>query len=198
MNIYLLRHGETTENNRKSYYGSIDSQLNEVGKLQAQKAMESLSGIKFNKIYTSERKRAIDTACLALNCSSKDLIVDLRLNERSFGLFEGKTFEEASQAYPSEYKLWSDNWKDYKIPNGESFSQFYLKISSFMNELIKTNNENILIVTHGGVIRTIYCYVLGGNLDAFWNFTSKNGDLSLVKYEFENLFIDSIIHTKLK
>lgn len=198
MNIYLLRHGETAENNKKSYYGSIDSPLNEIGKFQAKKSLESLSGINFDKIYTSERKRAIDTACLALNCSSKELIIDLRLNERSFGMFEGKTFEESSQAYPSEYKLWSDNWKDYKIPNGESFSQFYLKISSFMNEILKNNGENILIVTHGGVIRTIYCYVLGGNLDAFWNFTSKNGDLSLLKYEFGNLFIDSIIHTKLK
>ena len=194
MNIYLLRHGQTDENKNKSYYGKLDSDLNEIGKAQAEAAGELLKDINFDTIYISERKRTRKTAELALGKDNLNFIKDGRINEISFGEFEGKDYKEIQKNYPEEYELWNNKWKEFTPPGGESYIQFYDRIKVFMDELIRENHENVLIVTHGGVIRSIYCYVLEGNMNLYWKFSSKNGDLSIIKYEYGNLFIDSITH----
>lgn len=194
MNIYLLRHGETEENKNKYYYGKLNVELNETGKLQAEKAGEMLKGIKFDSIYISERKRTRETALLALGNKQHKFMEDSRINEINFGEFEGKNYKEIQEKYPLEYEEWNNNWQQFAPPGGESYQTFYLRVESFIKDLLEIDNENILIVTHGGVVRSIYCYVLGGNLDFYWKFASRNGDISLIRHEYGNIFIDSITH----
>jgi alpha-ribazole phosphatase len=194
MNIFLLRHGETKENKNKTYYGKLDSELNEAGIAQAKNAGKLLKGIEFDSVYISERQRTKKTAEIALDKSGLNFVVDSRINEISFGAFEGKDYKEIQEKFPKETELWDKDWKGFQPPSGESYLEFYDRIKSFMDDIIKKQEENILIVTHGGVIRTIYCYVLGGNMDLYWKFASRNGDVSIIKYEFGNLFIDSITH----
>jgi len=83
--------------------------------------------------------------------------------------------------------------KEYSIENGYSFIEVYNRVKSFMEELKKESVENILICTHGGIIRTIYTYILEGSLDNYWRFNSKNADLSIIKLEYGYFYIDSII-----
>lgn len=194
MNLYFLRHGETEFNANNVYYGTLDLHLNEEGKGQATRAGQLLQGISFDRIFISERKRTLETASIVLDGEKIEFAKDKRINELNFGIFEGKNYKEIQALYPDEYKLWSDDWKGYAPPEGESYIQFYIRVKAFLDDIKKLNHENILIVTHGGVIRTVYCCVLGGNMDFYWNFSSKNGDISIVKYEFGNLFIDSITH----
>lgn len=194
MNIYLLRHGETAENKSKFYYGKLNVSLNDAGRYQAEKAGDALKNINFNKLFVSDRIRTKETADIVMRNREYSLIVDKRINEMDFGEFEGKTYEQIKQLYPFEYEQWNSNWKQFAPPKGESYVDFYNRIESFMGDLLAEEAENILIVTHGGVIRSILCYVLGGNMDYFWKFSSKNADISLIKYEYDNLFIDSITH----
>lgn len=196
MKMYFLRHGETNENKNKFYYGKLDVSLNEKGIEQSKIAGEGLRDIKFSRIYTSERKRTKETAEHALEKLDLNVIVDSRINEMDFGKFEGKSYVEIQKEFPREYEMWNNNWKEFAPPSGESYKDFYSRIESFMNEIISKSDENVLIVTHGGVIRTIYCYVLGGSMDLYWKFASENCDVSIVKYEYGNLFIDSITHVK--
>lgn len=194
MNIYLLRHGETEENKNKFYYGKLDVSLNENGKIQAKKVKEFLREINFDIVYTSERSRTKETAGLVVGGKYDKFVVDKRINEMDFGDFEGKGYIEIQKQYPKEYETWNNNWKEFSPPGGESYMNFYKRVREFMEQLLKQDNENVLIVTHGGIIRTIFCYVLGGKLDNFWKFSSHNCDLSLIKYEYGNIFIDSITH----
>lgn len=194
MNLYFVRHGETEHNKNKCYYGSLDVELTSKGRLQAKKVAESLEGVNFKKVYVSEAKRAKQTAAILLENKRYELIEDNRINETSFGKFEGKGYEEIKELYPIEWELWCDDWKNFCPPEGESYKKFYDRVKSFMDDILKTEEDNILIVTHSGVIRSMYCYVLGGNLDFFWNFGSKNGDVTVIKYEYGNLYIDSISH----
>lgn len=193
MNIYIVRHGETEENKNRYYYGSLDVSLNKNGITQAKKAGEELKHIIFDKVYVSERMRTKETAELALG-NEAAVIKDSRINEMNFGVFEGKTYEEIKKLYPEDYKRWEEEWMDFAPNGGESYRVFYSRVENFMEELIKNPCENVLVVTHGGVMRSIYCYVLNGKLDLYWKFSSKNGDISLIKYEYGNLFIDSITH----
>jgi alpha-ribazole phosphatase len=194
MNIYFVRHGETEQNERKTFYGDIDAELNERGRQQCEKAARYLSGISFDKVFISERKRTAQSAEYICREARKDFIIDGRINEMSFGAFEGRTYEEIKELYPVEQKAWQEDWKGFCPPGGESYSMFYLRVKSFMEDIATLEEENILIVTHGGVIRTVYAYLMGENMDLYWKFASQNGDVTLIKYEYGNFFIDSIVH----
>ncbi|WP_125153208.1 alpha-ribazole phosphatase [Clostridium rectalis] len=196
MNIFLLRHGETEHNMKKLYYGKLDALLNEQGIKQAEIVKERLKNIRFNAVYTSEMKRAVDTAKIVLKDKKYKIIKDSRINEMDLGIFEGKSYKEIEKLYPEEWKNWCENWKEFAPPKGESFIQFYGRIKSFFEDILKLKEENILIVTHGGVIKNIYSYIMEENLDMFWKFGTKNGDLAIVKYEYGNLYLDSIVHAE--
>lgn len=203
MNIYLIRHGETEHNKRKNFYGKLDVGLNEKGEKQSYKVGELLKDVKFNKIYISDRKRTRETAERILEKNKfydkrKNIIYkDERINEIDFGLFEGKSYEEIGSLYPKEQEKWEKDWKNFSPPKGESVVVFYNRVENFMKHIQKEEDGNYLIVTHGGVIRMIYSYILQNNMDFYWNFASRNGDITLIKYEYGNLFIDYILPTKL-
>lgn len=194
MNLYFLRHGETEQNIKKTYYGTMDVSLNEEGVNQSLKASRYLEGVIYDKIYCSERLRAIETAEIILRDREGSLILDSRINEINFGIFEGKTYEEIKRYYPEEQTEWENDWKGFCPQGGESYVMFYERVKSFMEFIKEGAEENILIVTHGGVIRTVYAYILNENLDFYWKFASKNGDIALIKYKYGDFFIDSIVH----
>lgn len=192
MNIYLVRHGTTKSNLEKKYYGDHDVKLSAEGIAEGEILKENLKGITFDAIFCSEKRRALDTLNIIVG-KKVSYIVDKRLNERHFGVFENKSYEEIRHEYKQELDFWNNDWKGYKLPKGESAIEAYNRTVSFMEELKNANYENVLIVTHGGIIRNVYCYILG-TIDAFWKFSSKNGDITIIKYEYENWFIDSINH----
>ncbi|NMM63208.1 alpha-ribazole phosphatase [Clostridium sp. P21] len=194
MNLYFVRHGETEYNKSNFYYGKSDVSINEMGFVQAKKACEMLKNVNFNRAYISEMKRTKQTAKIILGEKKCDIIKDCRLNERNFGEFEGKDYDKIKKLYPENWKAFCEDWKDAVPPGGESFTQFYLKVKDFMDNILKINEDNILIVTHSGIIKSVYCYILDNNLDFFWKFSSKNGDITLIKYEYGNMYIDSISH----
>lgn len=192
MNIYFVRHGQTEENLKKTYYGTLECDLNHMGITQAEGCSKLLKTVDFDRVYISERNRTLQTAKII--CPQKNFIIDNRINEMDFGDFEGKNYEDIKALYPEEVKVWQQNWKEFCHPHGESYVMFYERVKAFMENLKDIEEENILVITHGGVIRAAYCYILDENLDFYWKFASKNGDISVIKYENEFFFIDSITH----
>lgn len=197
MNIYLVRHGETAENVKGTYYGSMDIRLNEKGIAQIEALSNFFKNVNMDKVYISDTKRAYETAKVILREKSIPLFKDERLKETNFGDFEGKTFEELSKEYPKECELWLKDWKSFRPPSGETYMELYGRVSNFMDELKEMKYNNVLIVTHSGVIKAILCYVMDGNMDLFWKFACSNGDRVLIKYEYGNLYLDSITHALL-
>ncbi|WP_102401068.1 alpha-ribazole phosphatase [Haloimpatiens massiliensis] len=194
MNIYLVRHGETFQNARGTYYGSMNVGLNKKGVAQIEALSKFFKDINIDKVYISDTKRAYETAKIILREKPKSLYKDERLKETSFGDFEGKTFEELSKEYPKECEMWLKDWKNFRPPGGETYMEMYERVSNFMDELKQMKYDNVLIVTHSGVIKAILCYVMEENIDLFWKFACANGDRVLIKYEYGNLYLDSIIH----
>ena len=194
MNIYLLRHGQTEENKRGAYYGNLNIGLNEIGISQGNKASVYFNDIKLDRVYVSDKKRTVEMANLVLGQAKPTFIVDSRINETNFGDFEGKTYEEIKMLYPRECVCMQNNWMEFAPPGGESYIQLCERVKSFMEDIKKLEVDNILICSHSGVVRAIYCYVMNENIDLFWKFGCKNGDISIIKYEYGNLYLDSINH----
>lgn len=144
MKIYVLRHGQTELNVQGKFQGRIDTELTEIGKNQVEKSKKELEEIKFDYVFASPLKRAIDTAKIV---TKHDIITDKRLIERSFGSLEGKDsipdYEEKIDFYGVE-----------KIKDVKS------RVYNFLDEIKNkySDKDNILIVTHEGVAQVINSY----------------------------------------
>ncbi|MBP3920996.1 MAG: histidine phosphatase family protein [Bacilli bacterium] len=155
--VYLIRHGQTDWNLEKKTQGHTDIPLNQKGKEQARLVSRVISNYKIDKIYSSDLLRAKQTAEIINENFGLDIILDNRLREINYGNLEGVPRPTLSP------DVWDTfNNKPEKL-NAEPIVNVFNRIKSFFDEL--DYNENIVIVTHGGALRTIMYYI--NNKDNF-------------------------------
>lgn len=149
--IYFLRHTKVY-NPDNLCYGQTDLPLDSSFELELNKIKETTNDIKFEKIYSSPLKRC---KCLAEAISLKQIspIYDNRLMEMNFGLWEGKYWQDIYNTIEGKY--WFDNYDYAKCPGGESFLDVTNRLKSLLREIAPIN-QNILIVTHAGIIRAMF------------------------------------------
>ena len=87
--IYIIRHGETEWNASGKKQGHLDSPLTPTGRAQAQALAARLSSESFSTLYSSDLGRAYTTARVIADQTGHEVVIDSRLRERSFGIFEG-------------------------------------------------------------------------------------------------------------
>ena len=151
MKITLVRHGEVENRYQNCYNGHIDISLSQDGHIQAKKLAQSLKDEKYDMIFCSDLKRAKQTLSYFKN--TKNTIYTDRLREKSWGKYEGMSFDEIISQGEVEYKNFLQ-W--IKVLDGEDYDSFKKKIKEFfLVYLPMQKKENILIVTHGGVIKTL-------------------------------------------
>ncbi len=169
MEILFIRHGETLANTKNYYYGFTDSPMTERGKEQARAAGLVVNKMKFHpdKIYISERHRTRDTLEL-MGFKPNIATIDGRINEQNLGKLECMTYQEIEKKYPDVFNDWNKDYHGYRVPEGESHLDLFNRVVSFLEELIKNEkgyNRKILVVSHGGVMASIYTYIIGGNMN---------------------------------
>ncbi|MDV6332774.1 histidine phosphatase family protein [Asticcacaulis sp. 201] len=97
MTFYVLRHGQTDWNVQARLQGSTDIPLNDTGRAQAHVAADILKDQGLTRIVASPLSRALETAQIVGAACALEPIIDDRLIERNFGLFEGMTIDEVRQ-----------------------------------------------------------------------------------------------------
>lgn len=157
--ILLVRHAEAEGNVKRIFQGWTNSNLTERGIKQARRLAERLKDEEVDVIYSSDLKRAYDTARFIADYKSLDVFVIKELREIFGGDWEDIPFEELSKKWPQEaYNL------DYCLhmlctPNGESTLQFQKRMVNAINLIIAENQDkNICVVTHGTAIKVLLCY----------------------------------------
>ena len=180
----MLRHGESEDNVAK-VFGTKETVLSEEGIKQIKDIKETVRGLKFSKVYVSPLRRTKETLeYLELDMEG---IEEKRIQEYDFGVFSGLTNDEIEKNYPFEYKEWVENPHDYIIREGESLKLVYERVVDFMEELIK-QGEDVLLVTHAGIIRLVFSWVFD-NMEYFFKFKVENGSLNIVSIEDNYKFI---------
>ncbi|MEN8904325.1 MAG: alpha-ribazole phosphatase [Clostridiales bacterium] len=176
--LFLIRHGETDSNDKNLYTGWTNVPLNSTGKNQALNLKKLLEKEHIDFIYSSPLRRALFTAEIINSDRHLDIVESDLLKEFNFGIFENMTYKEIIKRYPDIFKLWTA-YPSYKIHNGDSFRDFHKRISNFLNDfLLKHNSGRILIVSHGGTIRSIISYLLNLKPEDSWKFKVKLGSLN--------------------
>ncbi|MEA1892970.1 MAG: histidine phosphatase family protein [Campylobacterota bacterium] len=155
MKITLLRHAEVEERYIGCYNGHIDIGLSPKGYSDAKKLKQVLNRSDFDAIFCSDLIRAKET--LKQFIDSDDAVYTPSLREKSWGEHEGLNFDEIIAKDEIKYinfQQWIDDL------GGETMSEFISRVEEFFfSYLPSLKKENILIVTHSGVIKTFISIV---------------------------------------
>ena len=136
--------------------GLTDEPLNETGIQQAKEARKKIGDIHFDAVYASPLQRAIQTASIIGNVDQKDVKIDSRIIEVDFGDYELRNYFKLGLKMTSYWTF------PELLPNPnsvESVKSMVKRSQSFLKELEKKNYENVLIVCHGGIIRSLCGYL---------------------------------------
>lgn len=169
-NILLIRHGQSEWNKLNLFTGFKNIELSEQGIEEANKAGQNFKNldIKFNIVFTSELKRAQETAKIILqNLNQWDflnnegkIISNINLNERDYGDLTGLNKKETAEKFGEEQvHKWRRGYSD-QPPNGESLEDVVRRVTKYFEEVIKpaiqsNENDNILIAAHGNSLRAL-------------------------------------------
>lgn len=157
--LYLVRHGQTDWNVTRTIQGQLDIPLNKKGEEQAQELRQELESIHFDAIFSSDLLRAKRTAEL-LNLE-RQLIIETTgaLRERSFGKYQGKQMDEAHEKL---YHL-LENYKNHPhlIGSGvETNEEMVGRAITFIREIsVAYPGQTVLLVSHGGLMRTLLLHL---------------------------------------
>ena len=150
--IYFIRHGETDYNKAFRFQGHLDIPLNATGLMQANKALENSKILHFDKIYCSPLTRAKQTAEIINSFHNLPIIEDDRLKEIYMGSLQGRCFKDLTK----QEQDFAFTKPEYF--GGESHDELCLRVIEFFKE-IENTNEDILIVSHGGIYRALQKYL---------------------------------------
>jgi probable phosphoglycerate mutase len=142
--LWLVRHGETTYNAARRIAGWCDPPLTELGRKQASEVGPLLEGTAFSSVWSSDLQRAVETSQLAWG----EATPDKRLRECNFGVYEGRPFDEVDAADASVFL----GFRDFDMEDGDSHESFLGRIEGFVNTLPPGRH---LLFVHGGVIRIL-------------------------------------------
>ena len=157
--LCLIRHGETSWNAERRLQGHTDIPLNAKGMLQARQMAQALKDIKltFDVLYTSDLKRAADTANAVVELFGVDAQVDSELRERHFGALQGLSIGEAPLKRPDIWQAHTARDLEHDLEGGESIQKFALRVQNALDKIqARHTGKTILIVSHGGTLDMMY------------------------------------------
>ncbi len=158
-NVYLVRHPEVENHEKNVFNGTIDVSLSRRGFEQLEILYRYFKDKQLGYVYSSPMKR-----CRMLAEKFKGMckvVLDDRLRERGFGIFESMSWKDIEKAYPVQAKDFLNDPFNYRPKGGESFKDVEKRVSSFLKEFKDGMDKNVLIVAHGGVNRVIIMNLLG-------------------------------------
>jgi alpha-ribazole phosphatase/probable phosphoglycerate mutase len=165
------------------YQGQTDVPLSERGRQQAEFLGKRLAGEKFHGFYASDLKRAFETARIISSHHKMDIQPVPELRELNFGAWEGLTNKEIKSSYADVLKLWWENPLATRVPGGETLGEMVGRSVSALKRIVERHmGENIVVVSHGGAIRSIVGSVLGMDLNKYWRLRLDNACLNILDF----------------
>jgi 2,3-bisphosphoglycerate-dependent phosphoglycerate mutase len=159
--LVLLRHGESQWNLENRFTGWVDIPLSPKGEQEAKEAGKKLTGMRFNRAFSSVLTRAIETLRIVLEVTGQAGIPierDQALNERMYGELQGLNKTETAKKYgEQQVKIWRRSY-DVRPPGGESLKDTAARVLPYYEQKIKPRvlaGETILVAAHGNSLRAL-------------------------------------------
>ena len=155
--LYLVRHGETEWNRSGRWQGHADIALTEDGRQQARALAARLRAerARVDQIYTSDLMRAYETAEIIAAALGRKAVPLPELREIDIGGWSGLTRAEIMQRFPGAFET------VLHAPDGETHTAFERRVVDAVLGLAEQHpGEHVMLVTHGGTVRSLLGYVL--------------------------------------
>ena len=185
-NIYVFRHGETTDNKRKIFSGFRNPGLTEKGLKDARVLAKKLKDARIDLAYVSHLKRMKTTMkeVLKYHASAK-IIVDDRIIERCYGKLQGTSKTKLAKENPKKFKIYH---RSYNVPppEGESIKMVEKRVRAFCKELVKKIRQervNVAIVCGNNSMRALRRYF--EKLTIKEMMVQENSCVDFVKYQIK-------------
>jgi broad specificity phosphatase PhoE len=175
--ISLIRHGETDWNREPARcQGWAEIGLNATGRAQARDQGRALKGRGFELIVSSHLARARETAELILEELGGDvpLVLDPRLAETHRGEWESRLFAEIMLEDALMWKRYREHPEDFRFPAGECLADQQRRVLAALRDAAR-DGRPALLVTHGGSMRLVRCFLEGRGIAAFHANKTVNG-----------------------
>ncbi|MDU4959754.1 MAG: alpha-ribazole phosphatase [Sporomusaceae bacterium] len=181
--VILVRHGQTEWNVQLKYQGHSEVPLTAIGIEQAKLAAVRLSREPVAAIYSSDLGRAAATAQY-IAAEHQLQVQQLRaLREFYFGNWEGLRFQEVSERWPQQSLEFFQHPESARVSGGETFAEVQARAVAAVKQLVAQHeNKTILVVSHGGTIRTLLCAALGLPLERVWAIRQDNTAVNVIEY----------------
>jgi len=169
MKLYFIRHGESEANLQHviSNYGSSLG-LTERGRQQVRELAERLSDLPISTMYSSPVLRAMDTADILYQVLDLPYRVHEALREYFCGVLEGKSDDESWRLHRHYYEEWTLRHSyESKPEDGESFVDIQKRFVPFIESFKRDDDEDVLLVGHGGLFHLMLPLVLTNIDDEF-------------------------------
>ena len=159
----LLRHGQTPMSVQKRYAGlspKTDAPLTDTGVRQAAAAAKRLASAGIDAIVASPLQRTVRTAEEVAAVTGVPVLTDEGFRETDFGAWEGLTFAEVRERWPSELATWLAD-PSVAPPDGESFDQVSERVTAALHRILAERaHQTVLIVSHVTPIKTLVAAAL--------------------------------------
>jgi broad specificity phosphatase PhoE len=174
--VYLARHGETQDNAEGRVQGWLDPPLNDRGRRQAVTLARETAGLGIAALYTSQLRRAHETAAIVGEAIGLEPRVDERLAESKRGAWEGRLLGELEREDPARWAAWRAGGAAFRFPGGESIGEHAARVEAALADIL-AGPVPALAVSHGGTIRCALAARRPEGLAAFNEIAVPNGVL---------------------
>ena len=178
MKLFMVRHGQTTGNVAGLIYGQVDYPLTQKGRDQAAAIRPILEKIQFDRVYSSDLSRAIETQQIAV--PGVDGIRTPLLREFDVGRLTNVPYAEAEEKYALQLEDARTNGYDWF--GGESYDQILGRMREFLKLLESDPCENVIAFTHNGMLGFMLQVVLGVH---FSRTAVKSANCAIQVFEFD-------------
>lgn len=171
MKVYAARHGQTQWNLEDKVCGRTDLPLTELGLEQARLLAQRTKDLDLDIIISSPMLRARQTAAPTAALHGREILVDERLIEQDYGIYEGVSrFDEGFLANKRHFA--------FRYPGGESMMDVAHRVYGLLEELReKYAGKNVLLVCHGGVCRVIRTYFEDMTNEEYFHYSEENANV---------------------
>jgi broad specificity phosphatase PhoE len=183
--IVLVRHGATDWNLQGRCQGATDRELDAVGIRQAEEIATSLAQESIDAIYSSDLKRAQQTASIIGNPHKLTVKIEKNIRELHHGELEGLTFNEIKQGYPDFLQRWRTEPAEIPVPGGERLTDVTERAWNGLNRIVENHPgaETIVVVSHNFPISGILCRITGTHLNNYRSFHVDPCGVTRLRYK---------------
>jgi broad specificity phosphatase PhoE len=187
MTFYFIRHADKEKGEFTNPQLPLqDPPISRVGEEQARNLQRFFADREIAHVYVSAYQRTEQTIAFVAEQFSLKPVIDPRLNEIDIGLFETITDDEVQEKFPVEWQAYRERKSDFRFPEGESGTEARQRVVEFLEENRQLHgDENVVAVSHDGLIRALMCHLMGIPVTSRWNFYVDYCGITEITYQPE-------------